>query len=106
MHVSNKARPAGLAWAGTARSADALAQPEWRLPSPAGVCACSECCQLVVLGAARGVQHKSPVGGAERKANASDFWYDVAGWVCLAGIVTGWIALARNAAPATAPAVK
>jgi len=76
------------------------AQPRWSL------------CLLRVLpldstgGARRGAQHKSPVGGAERKASASDFWYDVAGWVCLAGIVTGWIALARNAAPATAPAVK
>lgn len=52
-------------------------------------------------------QHKSPGStGSDRKASTSDFWYDVAGWVCLAGIVTGWIALARNAAPAAAPALK
>jgi len=73
------------------------AQPRWSLcllqVSPSG-------------GARRGAQHKSPAGGPERKVSASDFWYDVAGWVCLAGIVTGWIALARNAAPATAPAAK
>ncbi|KAK9842048.1 hypothetical protein WJX81_005937 [Elliptochloris bilobata] len=55
----------------------------------------------------REAQHKSPGGGSsERKVSTSDFWYDVAGWVCLAGIVTGWIALARTAAPATTPAVK
>ncbi len=87
MHVSNKARPAGLAWAGTARSADAIAQPEWRLPSPAGVCACSECChstQLVVLGAARSTRAPSAARSARRaRATSGTTWRAGCAWPAL-----------------------
>jgi hypothetical protein len=40
---------------------------------------------------------------AGRKKAANDWWYDVAGWVVLGGIIAGWVILARNAAPPQPP---
>ncbi|KAK9813199.1 hypothetical protein WJX72_010462 [[Myrmecia] bisecta] len=45
-------------------------------------------------------------GLAQKKSSYTDFWYDVGGWVCFAGICVGMMALARSSAGAPPPALK
>lgn len=44
-----------------------------------------------------------PRGQAASKQGVSDFWYDVGGWVVLAGLVGGYLVAANSAAPPAGP---
>jgi hypothetical protein len=43
-------------------------------------------------------------GGAGGAGSSSDFWWDVGGWVLLAGVITGVFFLARSSAGTAAAA--
>lgn len=48
--------------------------------------------QQAAQDAARAAQMGS-MGGAAKAPSGEDFWYDVGGWVCFAGIALSWVVM-------------
>lgn len=77
-------------WAAAQRAASAAAS---RIAVP-------RCLQMQQMSSGSGRGSREEGSSRQSKPAANEFWWDLAGWVCLTGLVVGYIALARGTAQA------